>query len=102
MAPGSPRTAPELVRAMCEANAEQVLPVLDRAIELLARARTSLAEQRSVADLVGDGHAARMRYDGFSRREIAGIIVGDQHWRQRARGGGPSRRRDQIRSASPG
>ena len=58
-------TAPDLVRAMCEANAEHVLPVLDRTIELLTGARTSLAEQQSVADLVGDGHAARTRYDSF-------------------------------------
>ena len=37
-------TAPDLVRAMCEANAEQLLPTLDRALELLHHTRQSLAE----------------------------------------------------------
>ena len=32
-------TAPDLVRAMCEANSEQLLPVLDRTIDLLTQAR---------------------------------------------------------------
>ena len=32
-------TAPDLVRAMCEANAEQLLPALDRSIDLLKQAR---------------------------------------------------------------
>jgi prephenate dehydrogenase len=92
-------TMPDLVRAMCEANAEQVLPVLDRTIELLARARTSLAEQQSVADLVDDGHAARTRYDGFSRYEIAGIVVGDEDWRQQLAAAG--RAGGVIRSVPP-
>jgi prephenate dehydrogenase len=75
-------TTPELVRAMCETNADQVLPLLDRTIELLSHARTALAQNGSVADLVSDGHAARTRYDGFSRYEIVGIVVGDDDWRQ--------------------
>jgi prephenate dehydrogenase len=75
-------TTPELVRAMCETNADQVLPLLDRTIELLSHAGTALAQNGSVADLVGDGHAARTRYDGFSRYEIVGIVVGDDDWRQ--------------------
>jgi prephenate dehydrogenase len=75
-------TTPELVRAMCETNADQVLPLLDRTIELLSHASTALAQNGSVADLVGDGHAARTRYDGFSRYEIVGIVVGDDDWRQ--------------------
>ena len=52
-------TAPDLVRAMCEANAEQLLPTLDRALELLNHTRQSLAEKNSVAELVEAGHAAR-------------------------------------------
>ena len=36
----------------------------------------------AVADLVDDGHAARTRYDGFSRYEIAGIVVGEERWRE--------------------
>ena len=58
-------TTPELVRAMCEGNIEQVLRVLDRTIELLTNARTALAQNGSVADLVDDGNAARTRYDSF-------------------------------------
>ena len=36
-------TAPDLVRAMCEGNSGQLLPAADRVIELLSRARDSLA-----------------------------------------------------------
>ncbi len=74
-------TTPELVRAMCETNAPQVLPLLDRTIELLSHARETLSENESVAELVDDGHAARTRYDGFPRHEIVGITIGDDKWR---------------------
>jgi prephenate dehydrogenase len=93
-------TAPELVRAMCETNAEQVLPVLDRAIELLTQARSGLATRGSVAELIDDGHAAKARYDGFPRHEIAGITIGDEGWREElARAG---RAGGVIRSVPPG
>jgi prephenate dehydrogenase len=92
-------TSPELVRAMCETNADQVLPMLDRTIELLSRASTALAQDGSVADLVGDGHAARTRYDGFSRYEIVGIVVGDDDWRQQLAAAG--RAGGVIRSVPP-
>ena len=59
-------TAPDLVRAMCEANADELLPVLDRTLDLLNHAARPLAAN-SVAELVEAGHAARMRYDSFSR-----------------------------------
>jgi prephenate dehydrogenase len=74
-------TAPDLVRAMCEANAEQLVPVLDRSIELLTQARKSLAAHGSVADLVDEGHAARMRYSGFRRSQIITVVVGRDGWR---------------------
>jgi prephenate dehydrogenase len=74
-------SAPDLVRAMCEANAGQLLPRVDRAIELLSQARNSLAHNDSVAELVESGHAARTRYDSFSRPEIVGVFVGDNNWR---------------------
>ena len=45
-------TAPDLVRAMCEANAGPLGSSLDEAIELLTRARDQLATQGSVAELV--------------------------------------------------
>jgi len=93
-------TAPELVRAMCESNTEQVLAVLDRTIELLNQARTGLLSKGSVAELVDDGHAARARYDGFWRYDIAGIMVGEDNWRDALAAAG--RAGGVIRSAPPG
>ena len=40
-------TAPDLVRAMCEANSGQLRSALDRAIDLLTRARDGLADARA-------------------------------------------------------
>ncbi len=74
-------TAPDLVRAMCEANQSDLLPVLDTAIELLSAARASLAQKRSVAELVEAGHAARIRYDSFSRPDIIATTIGAEDWR---------------------
>jgi prephenate dehydrogenase len=93
-------TAPELVRAMCEGNSEQLLPVLDRTIERLQQARAGLADQSSVAGLVDDGHAARARYDGFWRYDIAGITVGEHNWRDALAAAG--RAGGVIRSVPPG
>src|SRR6201991_1004277 len=74
-------TAPDLVRAMCEANASQLLTRLDRSIDMLMKARKSLATQASVADLVEEGHAARIRFSGFRRSQIVTIVIGQQGWR---------------------
>lgn len=74
-------TAPDLVRAMCEANSDQLLPALDRSIEMLKKARKSLTLQGSVADLVEEGHAARMRFASFRRSQIVTIVVGQDGWR---------------------
>ncbi|KDE99597.1 prephenate dehydrogenase [Mycolicibacterium aromaticivorans JS19b1 = JCM 16368] len=92
-------TAPDLVRAMCEANAEQLLPTLDRALELLNQARASLADRGSVADLVEAGHAARARYDSFSRPQIVTIAIGEEDWRAELAAAG--RAGGVIRSALP-
>ncbi|CAN5313304.1 prephenate dehydrogenase [soil metagenome] len=92
-------TAPELVRAMCEANADELLTVLDRTIDLLARARVSLSEKVSVAELVEAGHAARTRYDSFSRPDIAAIALGEDGWRDSLAAAG--RAGGVIRSALP-
>lgn len=92
-------SAPDLVRAMCEANAAQLLPRVDRAIELLTEARKSLAHNNSVADLVDSGHAARARYDSFSRPEIVGVFVGADNWRSELAAAG--RAGGVIRSALP-
>lgn len=92
-------TAPELVRAMCEANAGQLLPVLDRSLELLTAARAALAAGSPVADLVESGHAARMRYDNFSRDEILTTAIGGEYWREELAAAG--RAGGVIRSALP-
>jgi prephenate dehydrogenase len=92
-------SAPDLVRAMCEANASQLLPRVDRAIELLSEARKSLAHNDSVASLVESGHAARTRYDSFSRPEIVGVFVGAENWRAELAAAG--RAGGVIRSALP-
>lgn len=92
-------TAPDLVRAMCEANADELLPVLDESLRLLSDARDQLAEHRSVAELVEAGHAARVRYDSFSRPDIVGVVVGAPGWRDELAAAG--RAGGVIRSALP-
>lgn len=92
-------TAPDLVRAMCEANWRRLLPALDRAIALLSDARDSLSASDSVAELVNHGHAARTRYDNFPRSEIVTVVVGAQDWRRELAAAG--RAGGVIRSALP-
>jgi prephenate dehydrogenase len=92
-------TAPDLVRAMCEANAEQLLPALDRSIDLLKKARKSLATDGSVVDLVEEGHAARMRYSGFRRSQIVTVVIGQDGWRDELAAAG--RAGGVIKSALP-
>jgi prephenate dehydrogenase len=93
-------TAPDLVRAMCEANADQLLPTLDHALALLHRARQSLAEKNSVAELVDAGHAARTRYQSFPRPDIVTVTLGAPNWREELAAAG--RAGAVIRSALPG
>lgn len=92
-------TAPDLVRAMCEANADQLLPVLERALALLGNARDALAAKNPLTELVEGGHAARIRYDSFSRPEIVTVVIGDENWRQELAAAG--RAGGVIRSALP-
>lgn len=92
-------TAPDLVRAMCEANTSQLVPATSRIIELLGRARDSLAVNGSVADLVNQGHAARTRYESFPRSDIVAVVVGEENWRQQLAAAG--RAGGVIRSALP-
>jgi prephenate dehydrogenase len=75
-------SAPALVRAMCEGNSGQLLPALDRAIDLLNRTRDSLDRDNSVAELVEAGHAARTRYDKFPRSDIVTVVIGAENWRE--------------------
>jgi prephenate dehydrogenase len=92
-------TAPDLVRAMCEGNSDQLLPAADRAIELLSLARESLAAHNSVVDLIEAGHAARTRYDNFPRSDIFHVVLGTENWRQELAAAG--RAGGVIRSALP-
>ena len=92
-------TAPDLVRAMCEANADQLLPVLERTLALLGQARDALATQSPLTDLVEPGHAARIRYDSFSRPEIVTIVIGQENGRGALAAAG--RAGGVIRSALP-
>ncbi|BBY40400.1 prephenate dehydrogenase [Mycobacterium mantenii] len=93
-------TAPDLVRAMCEGNSDQLVPLADRVIELMSRARESLASHHSVAELIEAGHAARTRYDSFPRTDIFHVVVGAENWRQELAAAG--RAGGVIRSALPG
>lgn len=96
-------SAPDLVRAMCEGNADALTVALDEALELLTRAREELVTERSTRTLVTEGHAARTRYEEHARFDITGTEPGDDGWleifRAAGRKGGVLR---QIRSASPG
>jgi prephenate dehydrogenase len=92
-------SAPNLVRAMCESNSSQLLPALDRAVELLNRTRDSLDWDNSVAELVEAGHAARTRYDKFPRSDIFTVIIGAENWREELAAAG--RAGGVIRSALP-
>jgi prephenate dehydrogenase len=92
-------TPPDLVRAMCEANSGQLLPAVDRVIDLLSGARDSLDWDNSVAELVDAGHAARIRYDRFPRSDIFHVVIGAPNWREELAAAGRSGA--VIRSALP-
>ncbi len=92
-------TAPDLVRAMCEGNSAQLLPAVDQVLELLGRARESLASHNSLADLIDAGHAARTRYDSFPRSDIFTVVIGAENWREELAAAG--RAGGVIRSALP-
>jgi prephenate dehydrogenase len=92
-------TAPDLVRAMCEANSDELLPVLERTLDLLGHARDGMAAKKPLTDLVEAGHAARVRYDSFSRPEIVTIVIGEDNWREELAAAG--RAGGVVRSALP-
>ncbi len=92
-------TAPDLVRAMCEGNAAELLTATDRVLALLSRTRESLAQRHSVGELVEAGHAARISYDSFPREEIVHVVVGSPDWRDELAAAGRSG--GVIRSALP-
>lgn len=92
-------SSPDLVRAMCEGNSGQLVPAVDRIIDLLSRARDSLDWDNSVAELVEAGHAARTRYDSFPRSDIFPLVIGAEKWRDELAAAG--RAGGVIRSALP-
>ena len=55
-----------------------------------------------LTDLVEAGHAARIRYDSFSRPEIVTVVIGAGQLAPGARRRGSRGWGDQIRSANPG
>ncbi len=93
-------SSPDLVRAMCEANAGQLVPVMDRLLDLLQRARESLAGGGTVGGLVEAGHAAHVRFENFQRPEIVSVAIGGDGWRDELAAAG--RAGGVIRSALPG
>lgn len=72
-------TAPALVDAMCEGNADALLTALDETLEVLSVARQQLADG-STSELTRAGHAARTRYEQRRRTTIAGVHPGDENW----------------------
>ena len=88
------------LETMCEANADKLLPALDRALQALQRTRDSLRQHRSVAELVEAGHGARVRFESFGRPDIDNVAVGEGRWREVLAAAG--RAGGVIRSALPG
>lgn len=81
-------TAPELQRAMIEANAIAVLNVLGETIDRLVAARDELRDHGTTAVLVDDGHRARHAYESMAAGgadPIAGVTVGTPGWQQEMR-----------------
>lgn len=72
-------TEPELVRNMCETNADSLVPVLDEFIELLQAARTSLADDpASMKQLAESGNRAYLRMaarKGARRESVSPVKI---------------------------
>lgn len=65
-------TNPNLVRAMCEGNAEALLKTLDEALHILNEARDNLAgDPPSVEQLADSGYRSRIRYEARSGQRRA-------------------------------
>ena len=91
-------TAPDLVRAMCEATPTSCCPP-GPDHRLLNDARDALAANGIAGRPGRGGHAARMRYDSFGRPQIVTIVVGADNWREELAAAG--RAGGVIRSALP-
>ncbi|MGC4935212.1 prephenate dehydrogenase [Gordonia sp. DT30] len=81
-------TAPELQRAMIEANSIAVLNALSEIIDRLTAARDELRDHGTVAVLIDDGYRARLAYEAMadaSRETITGTAPGEPGWQQEMR-----------------
>lgn len=81
-------TAPDLQRAMLEANSVALLNTLSETIDRLITARDALREHGDVAVIVDDGHRARRKYEriaGSPPEPITGVRIGDARWQEELR-----------------
>lgn len=81
-------TAPDLQRAMVEANSLAVLNVLSETIDRLILARDELRDQGSVEVLIDAGHRARLAYDEIASGPVTPITdvrIGEPGWQQELR-----------------
>lgn len=81
-------TAPDLQRAMLEANSVALLNTLSETIDRLVSARDRLRDHGDVAAIVEAGHRARMAYEEVASGEvepIVGVTVGHPGWAQELR-----------------
>ncbi|MBM7368301.1 prephenate dehydrogenase [Gordonia hydrophobica] len=81
-------TAPDLQRAMLEANSISLLNTLSETIDRLVAARDALRDHGSVAVLVDAGHRARLKYEaiaGAAPEPITGVRVGEDDWAEQLR-----------------
>lgn len=73
-------TAPNLVKAMCENNAEALVSAIDETIELLQEARAALADGTGLDALVEEGFAARGRFEARAGRALFNVRPGTPGW----------------------
>lgn len=81
-------TAPELQRAMIEANGIAVLNALSETIDRLTAARDELRDHGTTTILIDDGHRARLAYEAMAHSErvaISGVEPGRPGWQQEMR-----------------
>ena len=81
-------TAPELQRAMLEANSIALLNTLSVTIDRLVAARDRLRDHDDVSVLIDDGHRARLKYEEIAAAEpqpVEGVTVGDDGWPEELR-----------------
>jgi prephenate dehydrogenase len=75
-------TRPELVRAMCETNADYLIDAMDEVLAQLGVARGSLASSGSLAKIATGGFEARgtfeRRFDGLEKVELTGGDMAEQ------------------------